>query len=141
MIMESIKFFVLGKPKGKGRPRFGNGHSYTDAQTRAYEYQIANSYRRVAHGHRFPDDVFIRVKIQQRMPVPKSASKRKQADMLEGKIYPSAKPDLDNVIKAVLDALNGVAYKDDSRVVGIHSCKVYGETPGVLVEVSRMDGD
>ncbi len=137
--MESITFFVPGKPRGKGRPRFSNGRAYTDEQTRAYEYQIAANYRRIAGKFRFSDDVFLKVRVHQLMPVPKNASKAKKTAMLEGGIYPSAKPDLDNVVKAVLDALNGVAYKDDARVVGIYSQKVYGDNPGVLVEISRMD--
>lgn len=137
--MESITFFVPGKPRGKGRPRFSNGRAYTDEQTRAYEYQIAANYRRIAGNFRFPDDVFLRVRIQQQMPVPQSVGRAKKAAMLAGSTFPAAKPDLDNVIKAVLDALNGVAYKDDARVVGIYSQKVYGDNPGVLVEISRMD--
>ena len=139
--MESIAFFVPGKPRGKGRPRFSNGRAYTDEQTRAYEYQIAANYRRIAGKFQFSDDVFLKVRVHQLMPVPKNASKAKKTAMLEGRIYPSAKPDLDNVVKAVLDALNGVAYKDDARVVGIYSQKVYGDDPGVLVEISRMGGD
>lgn len=139
--MESITFFVPGKPRGKGRPRFSNGRAYTDEQTRAYEYQIAANYRRIAGKFRFSDDVFLKVRVHQLMPVPKNASKAKRTAMLEGCIYPSAKPDLDNVVKAVLDALNGVAYKDDARVVGLHSLKVYSDNPGVLVEISRMGGD
>ena len=141
--MESVIFFVPGKPRGKGRPRSKKtgGKPYTDSKTRAYEYQIAANYRRIAGSFRFPDDVFLRVRVQQQMPVPQSASKARKADMLEGRTYPSAKPDLDNVVKAVLDALNGVAYKDDARVVGLYSQKVYSDNPGVMVEISRMDGD
>lgn len=35
----------------------------------------------------------------------------------------TTKPDIDNVLKAVLDALNGVAYKDDSQVVEVRVVK------------------
>ena len=139
--MESVIFFIPGKPKGKGRPRFANGRVYTDDQTKAYEARIAAGYRRIAGKYRFPDDVFLRVRVQQQMPVPQSARKSKKEAMLEGRVFPSAKPDLDNVVKVVLDALNGVAYKDDARVVGLYSQKVYSENPGVLVEISRMGGD
>ena len=137
--MDSVTFFVPGKPQGKSRPRFGNGKAYTDAQTREYEERIAWNYRRIAGGFRFPDDVFLRVRVQQQMPIPQSASKARKVEMLGGGTFPSAKPDLDNVVKAVLDGLNGVAYKDDVRVVGIHSVKIYSDNPGVLVEVSRME--
>jgi Holliday junction resolvase RusA-like endonuclease len=137
--MDSVTFFIPGKPRGKGRPRFSGGRAYTDEQTREYEERIAWNYRRIAGKFRFPDDVFLRVRVQQQMPVPQSASKARKTEMLEGRTFPPAKPDLDNVVKAVLDGLNGVAYKDDSRVVGIHSVKIYSDNPGVLVEVSRME--
>lgn len=137
--MDSVTFFIPGKPRGKGRPRFCNGRAYTDEQTREYEERIAWNYRRIAGKFRFQDDVFLRVRVQQQMPVPQSASKTRKAEMLGGRTFPSAKPDLDNVVKAVLDGLNGVAYKDDARVVGIHSVKIYSDNPGVLVEVSRME--
>ena len=139
--MEYVRFFVPGKPKGKGRPRFSNGHPYTDAQTRGYECQIVANYRRIAGAFKFPEDVFLSIKIHQYMPIPKSASKANRERMVKGETYPSAKPDLDNVIKAVLDALNGVAYKDDARVVGILSRKIYSEKPGVMVEITRMGGE
>ena len=60
--------------------------------------------------------------------------------MLTGQSRPSAKPDIDNVIKAVLDALNGIAYKDDARVVELEARKVYGNEPGVAVEIHAVDG-
>lgn len=135
----TVTFFIPGRPRGKGRPRFSKGRAYTDDDTRAYEKLIAMGYKQAAHGFRFPDDVFLRVRIQQQMPIPQSASKAKRAEISGGRTFPSAKPDLDNVVKAVLDALNGVAYKDDARVVGIHSMKVYSDNPGVLVEVVQME--
>ena len=43
------------------------------------------------------------------------------------------RPDLDNLIKSVLDALNGVAYKDDCQIVTMLSRKNYAEAPYVKV--------
>ena len=48
---------------------------------------------------------------------PKSISKKKRAEMLEGKIWPAKKPDSDNIAKVVLDALNGIAYHDDTQII------------------------
>ena len=48
---------------------------------------------------------------------PKSISKKKREELLKG--YPMKKPDLDNVAKIILDALNGIAWKDDTQVVGL----------------------
>lgn len=90
--MDSVTFFIPGKPRGKGRPRFSGGRAYTDEQTRAYEERIAWNYRRIAGKFRFPDDVFLRVRVQQQMPVPQSASKAKKAEMLEGGHSPPQSP-------------------------------------------------
>ena len=59
--------------------------------------------------------------------------------MQAGKIFPSRKPDIDNVLKVVLDALNGVAYKDDSRVVAVSARKVYSMTPKLVIEMKGSD--
>ena len=48
---------------------------------------------------------------------PKSISKKKRAEMLEGKIWPAKKPDSDNIAKVVLDALTGIAYHDDTQII------------------------
>ena len=53
-------------------------------------------------------------------------------------LYASKKPDLDKLIRACLDALDGIVYVNDSRVVRIEAEKVYaggGMEPGVTVEV------
>ena len=70
---------------------------------------------------------------------PKSASKRKKVEMLEGKIYPTKKPDIDNILKVVLDALNGLAYRDDSQVISCTVLKTYGEEEGVYVSVGKFE--
>lgn len=136
-----ITFFVPGHPRGKGRPRFTrNGQPYTDRQTREYEQSIALAYR-TARGRLFPQDAFLSVRVNVAMPIPKSASKAKQAAMLEGRIACPAKPDLDNVVKAVLDGLNGVAYRDDARVANIHASKFYSGIPGIYVTVQEVKGN
>jgi Holliday junction resolvase RusA-like endonuclease len=73
------------------------------------------------------------------LPVAQSKAKKKRKEMLEGKILPSKKPDIDNVVKAVLDGLNGVAWKDDKQVTSLMASKVYGENPQVVVHVAEND--
>lgn len=56
-----------------------------------------------------------------------------------GPLFAQTKPDLDKLARAVLDALEGVVYKNDSRVVDISARKAYAaESPGVGIEVDLM---
>ena len=45
--------------------------------------------------------------------------------------------DLDNVVKAVQDALNGVIYKDDAQIVSLHATKKYDMSPGIEILVKE----
>lgn len=50
---------------------------------------------------------------------------------------PASAPDLDKLVRAVLDALTGLAYHDDAQVVEIHARKVYGDT--TIIDVREQD--
>lgn len=64
-------------------------------------------------------------------------SKKKRLDMLEGRILPLKKPDTDNIVKVVSDALNGVAYHDDTQIASIWAEKIYSEVEGLNVTVEE----
>lgn len=66
------------------------------------------------------------------LPRPKSAPKRKRT-------WPAKRPDLDKLVRAVLDALTYVIFADDGQVVHIDAGKDYG-APGVTVVVYRQLG-
>lgn len=135
-----LVFEVPGEPRGKGRPRFTkDGHAYTDSETKAYEKKIVAFYKKTYGGFRWGDTAFIRIKVTAHYPIPKSATKAATAGMQAGRILPSRKPDIDNVLKIVLDALNGVAYKDDSRVVCVEAEKVYSMTPKLVIELKGSE--
>ena len=135
-----IVFEVPGEPRGKGRPRFTKeGHAYTDSETRAYEEKIVAYYRMALGGFRWPDSAFISVEVTAHYPIPKSATKAAVEAMQAGRMLPSRKPDIDNVLKIVLDALNGEAYKDDSRVVNVSASKVYSHTPKLVIEMKGSE--
>ena len=134
-----ITFEVPGEPRGKGRPRFSKtGHTYTDSETRAHEKKIAAYYRSSVLGYRFPDAAVLEIDVIAYYPIPKSATKAASAAMKAGYTKPTKKPDLDNVIKAVLDALNGVAYKDDSRIVRIEARKEYSDSPRLEIHIKDV---
>ena len=52
--------------------------------------------------------------------------------------YPTVKPDIDHLIRAIFDSLTGITYFDDGQVVEVTARKVYGDTPGVQVTVSPL---
>lgn len=123
-----VKFIVFGKPQGKARPRFTkNGRVYTPRKTADYEKQIRNAYIQASDGFSF-EELAVKTKIVAFMQKPK----RNFSD------YPATKPDVDNISKIVLDALNGVAYRDDKQVVKceIEKCYAYdAEPPRIEVAV------
>ena len=70
--------------------------------------------------------------------IPKSVSKKKKKMMLDGDIRPMTKPDLDNIEKIIYDALNGIAYTDDSHIIAQRCAKFYSETPRVEVIITEL---
>lgn len=131
-----IKFIIPGEPQGKARPRVVRTHAYTPAKTVAYEELVRQRFLAEAHGRRFGDDAPIDIIITAFLSIPKSASKQKQMLMTSGALFPMKKPDLDNVMKIVCDALNGIAYKDDAQIVNAKICKRWSsDIPSVWVTI------
>ena len=135
-----LVFEVPGEPRGKGRPRFTkDGHTYTDSETRAYEKKIMAYYRQQMRNFRWDDGAYVAVEVTAVYPIPKSTTKASLAAIQAGRILPKRKPDIDNVIKVVLDSLNGIAYKDDSQVVMVSGKKIYGHEPKLIIEMKGSD--
>jgi Holliday junction resolvase RusA-like endonuclease len=129
-------FEVLGKPQGKARPRFTRGgHTYTPTATALYEKAVTRAFLQ-AKGVILDGEV--RAVITAYYPIPKSTSKKKKDEMLSGIVRPTKKPDCDNIAKIILDALNKVAYKDDSQVVELVVNKMYGDTAKVVVKLEEV---
>lgn len=121
-----MEFTVDGEPQGKARPRFSrvSGCAYTPAKTTAYENKIKAAFL-VAGGRRIPAGHYVRVAVEAYFGVPKYYSKKRRLACRENAELPAKKPDADNILKAVLDALNGLAYEDDKQVVSLTCKKKY----------------
>lgn len=132
-----ISFEVPGEPVAKERPRtnMATGVVYTPAKTKNYEETVKWYYRMAAHGARFPDNEPLSMLVVAYRPIPKSASAKKKSLMRAGAERPITKPDWDNVGKIVSDALNGIAYRDDSQIVDARVVKRYSDNPMVKVSV------
>ena len=133
-----VSFTVPGKPQGKARPRLNTytGRTYTPSKTGAYEKLIALCFKQ-AGGKKL--DGAIRIDIKAYYPIAKSHTKKNKAAMESGEIKATIKPDVDNVAKAVLDALNGLAFDDDKQVVRFEVSKRYDHEARVEVEVKENE--
>lgn len=70
------------------------------------------------------------------MPIPKS----KQGKVEPGQLH-TVKPDIDNLLKGLFDAANGIAWVDDNRVAKLGDMiKVYSDQPGIIFEVEEIGG-
>ncbi|HCW79850.1 MAG TPA: RusA family crossover junction endodeoxyribonuclease [Ruminococcaceae bacterium] len=132
--MNMINFTIPGPPQGKARPKVvriktGASVTYTPDKTVRYEELTRSRWQAAANGFKFADDAQIAVAITARYPIPKSKSKRVKAAMLAGSIKPAKKPDCDNIVKIICDALNGIAYRDDAQIVQVQMAKEYAGEP------------
>lgn len=102
-----------------------------------YENLIKASYVQECQGF-FSAGEALEVRIAAYYDIPKSTSKSKRQQMLSGILLPTKKPDIDNIAKCILDALNGVAFHDDTQVVKLCMEKFYAEKPRVEVEIQEI---
>ncbi|MBQ8301023.1 MAG: RusA family crossover junction endodeoxyribonuclease [Clostridia bacterium] len=130
------EFTIQGEPKGKARPRFGQGRTYTPKATADYEAMVGMEYKRQCGGYMFPKtDKGIEVAIIAYFGIPKSASKKRRLDMACGGVKPTKKPDADNIGKIIMDGLNGIAFEDDAHVTRLTVDKEYSLEPHVHVVI------
>lgn len=136
-----ISFIVPGNPQGKARPRVcrvgGKSITYTPNKTVEYEKLIRTSYNAVS-GVKFEKNVPLEMNILALFSLPKTASKKFINAALSNEEYPAKKPDSDNIIKVICDALNGLAYHDDSQVCRVYFEKTYAQIPCVKVEIKAI---
>lgn len=142
-----ISFTVPGEAQGKRRQRArwqpgrsgkaGFVQTYAEPEGVKYEKLICTCGEEALDGAP-PLTGALHLDIRVRITPPASTSKVKRSAMLDRAIYPTGKPDLDNVAKAILDGLNKRVIVDDAKVVRIAAIKVYAETPGVDVTVRNL---
>lgn len=141
--MRTVAFHVPGKPQGKARartfrnPDTGKSISMTPDSTVLYENLIKDQYLNRCNGMYLERGTPVTLRIVARFLPPKSASKANQRKMLEGEILPLKKPDMDNIVKVVADALNGVAYHDDTQVAYVAAKKCYSAMEGLDITVEE----
>lgn len=132
----TLRIVIPGEMRGKGRPRFsaagGRPRAYTDSRTASMEAWVRACA--VEAGATCTDrPIWLRMRIA--VAVPQSWSQKKRQAALNGDLRPTGKPDLDNCLKLVADALNGIAWRDDRQIIGVTCHKHYAAEPLTVLEV------
>ena len=135
-----MKYYLEIEEKaiGKSRPRFNyrTKTTYTPSKTKNFEelvrWNFRNKYNVELEASYKP---FI-AKITAIYTPPKSTGKKKLQELI-GTPY-TKKADIDNVVKLILDALNGLAYKDDAQVYKLYAEQIYGEKDKIIVELEEI---
>jgi Holliday junction resolvase RusA-like endonuclease len=134
-----VKIFIPGEPVAQPRPkvstRGGFARAYVDAKHPIHEYKLAIKLTYTAAGGEVLEGpVSIRIVCWFDRPKGHSKKRRQQPEPK------TTKPDLDNVGKAILDALNKIAYNDDGQVYRLTVEKWYvgpEDQVGTIIEVTQ----
>lgn len=138
-----IELIVYGNPVAQGRPRFAKRGSFVTAydppQSAKYKNTIQKELQPLMANKDFkPFDGPCSLELQIYRPIPKSFSRKKEFAAANGEIRPTTRPDTDNYVKGILDALNGIVVKNDSQIVNIVAQKFYSDTPRIEAVVSEL---
>jgi Holliday junction resolvase RusA-like endonuclease len=143
-----ITVTLPGEPVGKGRPRSRIVwprderkqpfiHVYPAPKSAAYEQSLAWAGKAAMRGQK-PLGGALRAVVTAYMGVPASWTVKKRDAALAGAIYPTGRPDADNLAKAALDGLNGIVFGDDAQMVDFHVRKLYAERPRLEIAVEQI---
>ncbi|MBN6887492.1 Holliday junction resolvase RusA-like endonuclease [Cytobacillus horneckiae] len=135
-----IKITVFGEPVAQGRPRA----TTINGQVRMYDPAKSKNFKEyvklVASQNRPPELLTgpLVMSVIVFKPVLKSFSKKKVAAAESGELRPMTKPDVDNYVKGIKDALKSVIWKDDSQVVDLLVSKYYSQNPRVEITIQQL---
>ena len=137
-----IRFIVFGEPVAQGRARAtvigGHARLYDPAKSRNYKGMVREEALKQKPVKPLEGPVSLTVRVYQR--IPKGFSKAKRAAALTGRLRPTTRPDLKNVLAGIEDSLKQVIWLDDSQVVDFgDSGKWYDDNPRVEVEIEEIE--
>lgn len=140
-----VAFKVPGTVKAKARARTyydsraGRYRSVTPSGTVEYENMVRMAWSELNHPG-WHDGQALSVMITAHYEIPKSVSRKKRDFMMTGRMFPTKRPDADNIAKAICDALNSLAYHDDSQIVMLTVIKRYvAGSPYALVSIMDLE--
>ena len=136
-----ITLELHGDPIPQGRPRFskrGNFVTTYDPHHKikeGYKWQLKSQYREEL----MTGPIILSVTFF--MPIPKSTSGIKKRQMANGIIHHIKKPDVDNLLKLVCDALNQTIFSDDSQIIEVRAKKIYSNNPGTSIRIIPLNAE
>lgn len=131
----NVSFIVPGKPMGKQRPRVTKWGTHTPVETVNYETLVKMTYQQKIHKIL---EGPLKVTINAYFGIPKSTPKKYLENMKLENVFYTKKSDADNIAKIILDALNTIAFKDDSQVSILLITKKYSDVPRVEVTIEEI---
>ncbi|MDC0763449.1 RusA family crossover junction endodeoxyribonuclease [Brevibacillus sp. AG] len=137
---QPIVFTVYGEPVAQGRPKATTVGGFVRMYDPKKSKDFKDFVKLVASEHA-PAALLegqLKMKVDVFRTIPKSLSKKKAAQAEAGEIRPTSKPDVDNYLKGIKDALKSVIWKDDSQVVEVLVSKWYSERPRVEVQIAEI---
>ena len=134
---DPVVFIIWSEPVAKGRPRFSRRRTYTPKKTKQYEDRVAEIARREMQS-KPPLGGAVRMEVIACFRVPPSWPRWKRLAAQAGLLGHTHRPDLDNLGKAISDALNGIVYEDDSQITEMDIKKSYGYRDCVQVKITPL---
>lgn len=140
-----MKLVIHGEARGKARPRFvrATGRTYTDTPTLRAEQRIRDEWR--ASGHKRLPDLALEITVGLYLERPKTHFRTDGLTFSaagQRSPLPLRKPDVDNALKLVCDALNGLAYRDDALITDAHVYRRWAvDAPLTVIWVVAADPD
>ena len=132
------EFEVPGKITGKGRPRVNSytGIVYTPTKTKDYEC-LVQQYFLLKYPKFKMLEHRIKVEIISYFDIPKSTKKAEIPNMINNQISPTKKPDIDNIVKIILDSMNHFAFVDDTQITKLCVEKKYGQDEKIYIKIEE----
>ena len=132
------EFEIPGEIVGKARPRMNtrNGKAYTPTKTKDYE-TLVEQYFLLKYPKFQILEGRIKVNIIAYSAIPKATKKSDINEMLDNNISPTKKPDIDNIVKAVLDSMNKFAFKDDNQITKLEVEKIYSLEDKIYIKIEE----
>jgi len=136
---QPIVLWLSGQPKGQKRVRHhGKGH-WHDKDQKLAEGNVIRKWEEAGEP-RLPD-VALRMEVMLYISRPAGHFKKDGSLSAEGERHPrpeNKKPDVDNAIKLIMDALNKRAYRDDVQIVEAVVERHWAEWPATKVKISAI---